>query len=97
MSTAAVALPRPVSLGAAGGFRGLAPAGAGATSTVGLTVNGERRSAVVDNRTSLLDSYGKHLGLPGTKKGCDQGACGACTPLAVTASPPVGSSASSAS
>ncbi|MFJ3841718.1 (2Fe-2S)-binding protein [Streptomyces sp. NPDC090054] len=82
VSTAAVGLPLPASRGASGGSPGPVPAGgAGTTSTVGLTVNGERRSAAVDNRTSLLDLLREHLGLPGTKKGCDQGACGACTVL----------------
>ncbi|MGW6875891.1 (2Fe-2S)-binding protein [Streptomyces xanthophaeus] len=81
ISTAAVGLPLPISGFASGLLPGLAPAGAGTTSTVGLTVNGERRSAAVDNRTSLLDLLREHLGLPGTKKGCDQGACGACTVL----------------
>ncbi|MFI6279780.1 (2Fe-2S)-binding protein [Streptomyces sp. NPDC050988] len=57
------------------------PAPADRLSTVHLTVNGEQRTAQVDNRTSLLDLLREHLDLPGTKKGCDQGACGACTVL----------------
>ncbi|MFD9076014.1 (2Fe-2S)-binding protein [Streptomyces lasiicapitis] len=57
------------------------PAPADRLSTVRLTVNGEQRTAQVDNRTSLLDLLREHLDLPGTKKGCDQGACGACTVL----------------
>jgi xanthine dehydrogenase YagT iron-sulfur-binding subunit len=44
-----------------------------------LTVNGERRVVDVEPRVSLLDALRERLGLAGTKKGCDQGTCGACT------------------
>jgi xanthine dehydrogenase YagT iron-sulfur-binding subunit len=53
----------------------------GHTSVVHLKINGEQREITVDNRTSLLDMLRERAGLPGTKKGCDQGACGACTVL----------------
>jgi xanthine dehydrogenase YagT iron-sulfur-binding subunit len=45
------------------------------------TVNGKQVDATVDIRTSLLDLLREHLHLFGAKKGCNQGACGACTVL----------------
>jgi len=44
-----------------------------------LNVNGEPRLVDVEPRVSLLDALREHLDLTGTKKGCDQGTCGACT------------------
>jgi xanthine dehydrogenase YagT iron-sulfur-binding subunit len=53
----------------------------GAPDTIGLTVNGSHHEVAVDNRTSLLDLLRERAQLTGTKKGCNQGACGACTIL----------------
>ena len=44
-----------------------------------LTVNGETQRLDLDPRVTLLDALRHHLGLTGTKKGCDHGQCGACT------------------
>jgi xanthine dehydrogenase YagT iron-sulfur-binding subunit len=52
--------------------------GSGA-GTVVLNVNGQIREPPVEPRVSLLDTLREHLGLTGSKKGCDQGTCGACT------------------
>ena len=44
-----------------------------------LRVNGQRHALHVEPRVTLLDALRDHLGLVGTKKGCDRGQCGACT------------------
>jgi len=49
--------------------------------TVVLRVNGRSHSVSIEPRVSLLDALRDRLQLMGTKKGCDQGACGACTVL----------------
>jgi len=52
-----------------------------ATHSITLRVNGMAHELTVDARVSLLDALRERLRLTGTKKGCNQGACGACTVL----------------
>ncbi|MFF7982723.1 (2Fe-2S)-binding protein [Streptomyces sp. NPDC007901] len=52
------------------------------TVEIELRINGSAQKLDVAPQVSLLDALREYLGLTGTKKGCDQGACGACTVLA---------------
>jgi xanthine dehydrogenase YagT iron-sulfur-binding subunit len=73
LSPAARAVPddQGTQAAAAGGTPGLLD--------VTLRVNGAHYALTIEPRTSLLDALREHVGLTGTKKGCDMGACGACT------------------
>jgi xanthine dehydrogenase YagT iron-sulfur-binding subunit len=48
-------------------------------AAVVLRLNGEEHEVRLEPRVSLLDALREHLRLTGSKKGCDQGTCGACT------------------
>ena len=73
--------PAPAGSGSPG-LRGAAATDGGTPegeTEITLDVNGALRKLRIDPRTTLLDALRERLGLPGTKKGCDHGQCGACT------------------
>ena len=53
----------------------------GFTMPATFSVNGKKYDLNIEPRVSLLDALREYIGLTGTKKGCNQGACGACTVL----------------
>jgi xanthine dehydrogenase YagT iron-sulfur-binding subunit len=57
------------------------PTDVGTSASMTLKINGREQRVILDVRTTLLDALREHVGLTGSKKGCDHGQCGACTVL----------------
>ncbi|NTV11955.1 MAG: redoxin domain-containing protein [Zoogloea sp.] len=81
-SAAVAAWPAPAAAQAPASAAGRSPAGAmrqPEVRSLTLNINGTDHPLRLDTRVTLLDALREYIGLTGTKKGCDQGTCGACT------------------
>jgi xanthine dehydrogenase YagT iron-sulfur-binding subunit len=82
LTATAAAVPAVAGAQPAAANAGAAPPQTPVSAKVTLKVNGQQHAIAVDTRTTLLDLLREQLHLTGTKKGCDQGQCGACTVIA---------------